>query len=38
VMVSGGNHIVTITQGGSRTSTANGVLTFQVNASGQVTP
>src|SRR5262249_5901053 len=34
----GGNHSVTITPGGSTTSSANGVLAFQVNASGQVMP
>jgi hypothetical protein len=34
----GGNHSVTITQGGSSMSSANGVITFQVSASGQVTP
>jgi hypothetical protein len=38
VTVAGGNHSVSIVQGGSSTSTANGVLTFQVSASGQVTP
>jgi len=38
VVVSGGNHILTITPGGTVMSTANGVLTFQVTAAGQVTP
>jgi len=38
VVVSGGNHILTITPGGAVISTANGVLTFQVTAAGQVTP
>jgi hypothetical protein len=38
VVVSGGNHSVSIVQGGSSMSSANGVLSFQVNASGQVTP
>jgi hypothetical protein len=38
VGVAGGNHSVSIQQGGSSTSSANGVLTFQVSASGQVTP
>jgi hypothetical protein len=37
VTVLGGNHTVTITPGGSVMSTANGVLTFQVTATGQVT-
>jgi len=38
VGVSGGNHSVSIVQGGSSTASANGVLTFQVSASGLVTP
>jgi len=38
VTVAGGNHSVSIVLGGSSTSSANGVLTFQVSASGQVTP
>jgi hypothetical protein len=38
VTVVGGNHSVSIVQGGSRTTSANGVLSFQVNASGLVTP
>ena len=38
VTVSGGNHLVTVTPGGSFMSSANGVLTFQVSSSGQVTP
>ncbi len=38
VAVSGGNHTVTITAGGSRNASANGVLDFQVSATGSVTP
>jgi uncharacterized protein YjdB len=38
VGVSGGNHSVSIVQGGSNMTSANGVVTFQVSASGQVTP
>jgi hypothetical protein len=38
VAMSGVNQVVSVTLGGSRITTANGVLTFQVNASGQVTP
>ena len=38
VSVVGANHSVSIVQGGGSTSSANGVLTFQVSASGQVTP
>ena len=38
VVAAGGNHSVSIAQGGSSTTSANGVLTFQVNASGQVAP
>jgi hypothetical protein len=38
VVVSNGNHMVSITPGGSSMTTANGVLTFQVTAAGQVTP
>jgi hypothetical protein len=38
VTVSGGNHVVTVTPGGTFMSSANGVLTFQVSATGQVTP
>ena len=38
VTVVGANHSVSIVQGGSSTTSANGVLTFQVSASGQVTP
>ncbi len=38
VFVSGLNHSVSVAPGGSSMTTANGVLTFQVNASGQVTP
>jgi hypothetical protein len=38
VTVLGGNHSVSITQGGSRTTSSNGVLTFQVSAGGLVTP
>ena len=37
VMVLGGNQTVKITPGGPVMSTANGVLTFQVTAAGQVT-
>jgi hypothetical protein len=37
VAVSGGNHSVSIVTGGSSIATANGVLTFQLNASGQLT-
>jgi hypothetical protein len=38
VNVVGGNHSVNIMPGGITTSSANGVITFQVSASGQVTP
>ncbi len=38
VTVVGANHSVSIVQGGSSTTSANGVLTFQVSAGGQVTP
>ncbi len=38
VVVSGANHLVTISPGGSSMTSANGVLSFQVNAAGQVTP
>jgi hypothetical protein len=38
VGVLGGNHSVTITQGGGSIASANGALTFQVSASGQLTP
>jgi hypothetical protein len=38
VVVSGANHMVTITPGGSSVTSANGVLTFQAAAAGQVTP
>jgi len=38
VGVSGGNHSVSVVQGGSSAATANGVLSFQVSATGQVTP
>jgi hypothetical protein len=38
VSVAAGNLSVSITQGGSTMSSANGVLTFQVSAGGQVTP
>ncbi|HLX42492.1 MAG TPA: hypothetical protein VKR43_03620 [Bryobacteraceae bacterium] len=38
VVVAGGNHTVSVVPGGSSASSANGVLAFQVNASGQVTP
>jgi hypothetical protein len=38
VSVSAGNHSVSLVQGGSSIATANGVLTFQVSATGQVTP
>ena len=37
VGVSGGNHTINVATGGSRTTSANGVLTFQVSAAGQVT-
>jgi hypothetical protein len=36
VSVSGSNHIVTVTPGGSASATANGVLSFAVTAGGQV--
>jgi hypothetical protein len=36
VSVGGGNHTVSITPGGSSMTTANGALTFQVSAGGQV--
>src|SRR6185295_14711841 len=38
VAVSGGNHTVTITPGGSSSATANGVLAFTVTAGGLVQP
>jgi hypothetical protein len=38
VAVSGANNSVTIVQGGSSMTSANGVLTFEVNANGQVAP
>jgi hypothetical protein len=38
VNAAGGNHSVSILQGGSTTTSVNGVLTFQVTASGQVAP
>jgi hypothetical protein len=38
IVSSGGNHTVSIVQGGSSVASANGVLTFQVSAAGQVTP
>ena len=38
VVVSGTNHIVTITPGGASVTSANGVLTFQVAVAGQITP
>jgi hypothetical protein len=38
VGVSGGNHTVSIVQGGSTIASVNGVITFQVSASGLVTP
>jgi hypothetical protein len=38
VAVSGGNQTVSIVKGGSSKSSANGVLAFQTNAAGQVTP
>jgi hypothetical protein len=38
VSLQGSNHVVTIASGGSSITSANGVLTFQVNAAGQVTP
>ena len=38
VSVAGGSHSVSIVPGGSSTASANGVLTFQVSASGQVAP
>ncbi|MBZ5602288.1 MAG: hypothetical protein LAO79_08280 [Acidobacteriia bacterium] len=37
VSVAGGNHTVIVMPGGSAVATTNGVLTFQVSASGQVT-
>jgi hypothetical protein len=37
VTVVGGTHSVSIVQGGSNVASQNGVLTFQVNAAGQVT-
>ncbi len=36
VTVSGGNHVVTVTPGGSKSASANGVLSFTVTAGGQV--
>ena len=38
VTVLNGNHSVSIVQGGNKTTSANGVLTFQVSAAGLVTP
>jgi hypothetical protein len=38
VVVMGGNHSVSIVQGGSSIATASGALTFQVSTGGQVTP
>ncbi len=38
VSVGGGTQTVTVAAGGGRMSTSNGVLTFQVSASGQVAP
>jgi hypothetical protein len=38
VAVSGGNHVVTVTPGGSSTATANGVVSFGVTAGGTVQP
>ncbi len=38
VSVNGSNQVVTISSGGTSIATANGVLTFQVSAGGQVTP
>jgi len=38
VTVSGTNHSVSIVPGGSRTTSSNGVLSFQVSAGGQITP
>jgi hypothetical protein len=38
VAVSGGNQTVSIAQGAGSTTSANGVLTFQTSAGGQVTP
>ncbi len=37
VVVSGANHMVTISPGGPSLTSANGVLSFQVNAAGQIT-
>jgi hypothetical protein len=36
VTVSGANHVVTVTSGGSLHASANGVLTFNVTAAGGV--
>jgi hypothetical protein len=38
VAVSAGNQTVSIVKGGSSKTSANGVLTFQTNAAGQVSP
>jgi hypothetical protein len=38
VAVSGTNHVVSVTPGGSKQSTANGVLSFNVTAGGQMQP
>jgi len=38
VILLGANHSVSLAQGGSRTTSAKGVLTFQVSAGGLVTP
>ncbi|MBI2686353.1 MAG: hypothetical protein HYX27_08560 [Acidobacteria bacterium] len=38
VAISGGNHIVTVSPGGSASATANGVLSFAVTAGGLVQP
>jgi len=38
VTVSGGNHVVSITPGGTSSASANGVLSFAVTAGGLVQP
>ncbi len=38
VTVSGSSHVVTVAPGGSTMSSANGVISFQASAAGQVTP
>jgi hypothetical protein len=38
VTAQGGSHTVSVVAGGARISSANGVLTFQVDSSGQVIP